>query len=211
MVHALTIQIGPKLYSKYGWSVQTSHVSHSTSAVADVGRRESVLESALVTFARFGYRKASMDEVARAAHISRPGLYFLFASKEALFRAAVTRSLERDIATVEQVLVDTDRPLPERLLDSFDRWAGTYIGPLTRDVASLIEDNPNILGPIAQTTPQRFEELITEAIAFGQGGPRSAPDVARTMISTSIGIKSQVDTRDAYLERLEIAIDLLIR
>ncbi|MGO4422861.1 TetR/AcrR family transcriptional regulator, partial [Streptomyces sp. MCAF7] len=66
-----------------------------------------VLDVALTTFARFGYRKTSMEEVAKAARISRPGLYFLFSSKEDLFRAAVTEVLERDIATVEHVLADT--------------------------------------------------------------------------------------------------------
>ena len=58
-------------------------------------RRALVLESALLTFARFGYRKTSMEAVAQAAHISRPGLYFLFSSKEELFRAAVTQALGR--------------------------------------------------------------------------------------------------------------------
>ena len=52
-----------------------------------------------------------MEEVARAAHISRPGLYFLFSSKETLFRAAVTQALERDITAVERVLADGSRPL----------------------------------------------------------------------------------------------------
>jgi len=151
-----------------------------------------------------------MEEVARAAHISRPGLYFLFASKDDLFRAAVTRSLEADIAAVERVLAVTDRPLPERLLDSFDRWAGRYIGPLTRDVTSVIEDNPDLLGTIVESTPRRFEELITAAIAAEQERAQSHR-VARTLISTSIGIKHQVDTRDAYLQRLDVAIDLLLR
>src|SRR5664279_833000 len=66
-------------------------------------RRGAVLSSALTTFARFGYRKTSMDEVARAARISRPGLYFLFESKEDLFRSAVARSLDEDLIEVERI------------------------------------------------------------------------------------------------------------
>ena len=46
---------------------------HAPSTVADTGRRTAVLESAMATFARFGYRKTTMEEVARAARISRPG------------------------------------------------------------------------------------------------------------------------------------------
>jgi len=204
-----TIRTTPNLINAYTRSMSGSQVGDPALTVADTHRRDSVLESALLTFARFGYRKTSMEEVARAAHISRPGLYFLFTSKEALFRAAVTRSLETDIAMVERVLADTDRPLAERLLESFDRWAGRYVGPLIRDVASVIEDNPDLLATILETAPRRFEGLITDAIAVEQGrGP--AARVAQTMISTSIGIKHQVDTSDAYLERLKIAVDLLM-
>ncbi|NED87373.1 helix-turn-helix transcriptional regulator, partial [Streptomyces sp. SID11233] len=78
-----------------------------------------MLDAAMATFARFGYRKTSMAEVARAADISRPGLYFLFSSKELLFRAAVEQLLERDLAAVERVLSDTRHPLPARLADAF--------------------------------------------------------------------------------------------
>lgn len=205
-----TVRSSANLFSLYAAVVSRPRVSRPSSTVADTPRRDAVLDSALVTFARFGYRKTSMEEVARAAHISRPGLYFLFASKDDLFRAAVTRSLEADIAAVERVLAVTDRPLPERLLDSFDRWAGRYIGPLTRDVTSVIEDNPDLLGTIVESTPRRFEESITAAIAAEHERAQSQR-VAHTLISTSIGIKHQVDTRDAYLQRLDVAIDLLLR
>jgi AcrR family transcriptional regulator len=190
--------------------MSSSEVGHLSSTVVDTDRRETVLESALVTFARFGYRKTSMEEVARAARISRPGLYFLFTSKEALFRAAVTQALERDIAEVERVLASTDRPLKKRLHESFDQWAGRYIGPLSREISAVIEDNPDMLGTIVETTPRRFEELITDAISV-EWGRETATRVAKTLISTSIGIKHQVDTRDVYLEQLEVAIDLLAR
>ncbi|MEU9188942.1 TetR/AcrR family transcriptional regulator [Streptomyces sp. NPDC048484] len=164
----------------------------------------------MATFARFGYRKTSMEEVARAAHISRPGLYFLFSSKETLFRAAVTQALERDLTAVESILADTGRPLPERLVEAFDQWAGRYIGPLTRDVPLVIEDNPGLLGDIVETTPRRFEELITDAIAV-ESGREAAPSIAQTMISASIGLKYQAASREFYLERLQVAVALLAR
>ncbi|MET8663766.1 TetR/AcrR family transcriptional regulator [Streptomyces tendae] len=180
------------------------------SAGPDADRRTTVLESAMTTFARFGYRKTSMEEVARAAHISRPGLYFLFSSKETLFRAAVTQALDRDLTAVEQVLADSGRPLPERLVEVFDQWAGRYIGgPLTRDAARVVEENPDILGEIVETAPRRFEQLVTEAIAVESGREAALP-VAQTLISTSTGLKHQVTSRDLYLERLAVAIGLLL-
>ncbi len=40
-------------------------------------------------FARYGYRRASMDQVAEAAGLTRQAVYHHFQNKEALFRAAV--------------------------------------------------------------------------------------------------------------------------
>lgn len=179
-------------------------------AVAQPDRRVSVLESALLTFARFGYRKTSMDEVARAAHISRPGLYFLFTSKEALFRAAVGQALERDLATVEEVLADRAEPLAGRVLAAFDAWAGSYVGPLTSEISTVIDDNPDLLGGVAETAPGRFAELLTQSVAT-ETGPERATRLAQTLISTSIGVKHQAGSRTDYRERMAVAVDLLLR
>jgi AcrR family transcriptional regulator len=172
---------------------------------AEPGRRDAVLESALLTFARHGYRKTSMEEVARAARISRPGLYFLFSSKQDLFRAAVTRAIEQDLVVAGEILADTGKSLGERLIGAFDRWAGRYVGPMSRDVPEVIEQNPDLLGPITHTAPKRFEALVVAAV-----GGEAATGVAQTLISASIGLKHQVETREAYLGRMATAIGLLV-
>ena len=189
--------------------MSSPEVGHRWSSGGESDRRSAVLEAALKTFARFGYRKTSMEEVAREAHISRPGLYFLFTSKQVMFRAAVTQVLERDLAAVERRLTQADRPLRERLLDVFDLWAGRYIGPLTSDIEELINDNPDLLGAIVETAPRRFQHLVTGSL-LDDYGHDLATRLAVTMISTSIGIKHQVSTREDYLERLEVALELLL-
>ena len=47
----------------------------SMSSTPDSARQERVLAVALEVFGRYGFRKASMDEIARSADISRQGLY----------------------------------------------------------------------------------------------------------------------------------------
>ena len=174
---------------------------------AGEGRREAVLDSAMHTFATFGYRKTSMDDVARAARVSRPGLYFLFESKPTLFREAVTRALTRDLDAVADILGD-GRPLRAGLLAAFDRWGGSYIGPLTDEATSKQDFDPALVGPVLTTAPGRFEELVTTAIA--EAHPTDAPDRARTLISASIGIKHQVDAREQYAEAIKVALDLIV-
>jgi AcrR family transcriptional regulator len=184
-------------------------MASETSTAADMGRRDAVLDSALLTFARHGYRKTSMEEVARTARISRPGLYYLFESKEALFRAAATRALEQDLAAAERLLSDTGKPLRERLVGAFDLWTGRYVGPLSRDVTDVIEQNPDLLGAIVETAPAHFEQLITDAMVEVADRTR-ATGVAQALISASVGLKHQVDTREAYLRRFAAIVELLV-
>jgi len=184
----------------------------SDARIADGGRREFVLAAALDTFARYGYRKTSMEDVARAAAISRPGLYLLFGSKQELFSAAVTHALDRSLAAVSEVLADTTRPLRDRLLDAFDQWSGRYIGAMSREVNSMAGEYADMLGPAVAEYPLRFAALLSAALAGSPdtaGAARSAA-VAQTLISTSIGIKHEVTTREAFLERLATAIDLIV-
>ncbi|OLR93370.1 TetR family transcriptional regulator [Actinokineospora bangkokensis] len=165
-----------------------------------------MLDSAMRTFARNGYRATSMDAIARDAKISRPGLYFLFSTKESLFREAVTRTLTEDLTAIEAVLADPATPLADRLLAAFDRWAGRYVGPMAQDIPAVIADNPDLLDEVATSAPDRFATLLHHALA--QESPR-AHDIAATLTSVSVGLKHQVQTRDTYLDRMRTAIDLL--
>jgi AcrR family transcriptional regulator len=180
--------------------------------IADDGRRELVLTAALGTFARYGYRKTSMEDVAHAADISRPGLYLLFGSKRDLFSAAVTQALDRSLTAVTEVLADTTRPVREQLLDAFDHWTGRYIGAMSREVNSMAEEYPDLLGPVVAEYPPRFAALLSAALAESLNPAKASRSaaVAQTLISTSIGIKHEVTTREAFLERLAIAIDLIV-
>lgn len=171
-------------------------------------RRTAVLDAALTTFARYGYRRTSMEEVAQAARISRPGLYFLFSSKAGLFRAAAERAVGRDLTAAEEALADLGRPLADRVVRAFDHWAGRYTGPL-QDAAAVMADNPELAGPVVQAAPARFAAALTAALQ-DSGTPRAAA-VARTLISVSAGLVRQVDTREEYLSRLAEALDLLVR
>jgi AcrR family transcriptional regulator len=51
--------------------------------------RERILDAAMEVFAQTGYRRASMDQVAEAAGLTRQAVYHYFRSKTDLFRASV--------------------------------------------------------------------------------------------------------------------------
>src|SRR5712672_3332226 len=93
-------------------------------------RQERVLAVALEVFGRYGFRKTSMDEVARSAEISRQGLYLRYANKEALFRAAVRQELDNALSDVSQRLDERGVALDERVVGALDAWLGRFVGSM---------------------------------------------------------------------------------
>jgi AcrR family transcriptional regulator len=58
-------------------------------------RRQALLDAAATLFARFGFDKTSIDDIARQARVSKGAVYLEFRSKDALFEALLRRELER--------------------------------------------------------------------------------------------------------------------
>ena len=50
---------------------------------------QAILAAAWAGFSAYGFRKTSMDDIARGAGMSRPALYLHFKNKEAIFRSLV--------------------------------------------------------------------------------------------------------------------------
>lgn len=58
-------------------------------------KRELILQAALDVFATNGFRGSTMDQVAEQAGMSKPNLFYYFASKEAIHRQLLDRLLEQ--------------------------------------------------------------------------------------------------------------------
>ncbi len=65
-----------------------------------------VLDAALRVFARYGYRRTSMADVAEEAGMSRPALYQWFANKGALFQALAKGIKDDALANAEAAWTD---------------------------------------------------------------------------------------------------------
>ena len=52
-------------------------------------KRKAILESAYAAFSTYGFRKTSMDDIAKGAQMSRPAVYLHYKNKEAIFRCLV--------------------------------------------------------------------------------------------------------------------------
>lgn len=75
---------------------------------------ETILEAALEVFSAYGFRGATLDQIADVAGLSKPNLLYYFASKEAMHQALLTRLLDTWLDPLREMDEDGD-PITEIL------------------------------------------------------------------------------------------------
>jgi AcrR family transcriptional regulator len=131
----------------------------------DSARREAILDAAREVFVHYGFRRTSLDEIARAAGISRTGLYHHFASKEELFQAVSAALHERSLETAEQA-VATRAPIQERLRAALEAKLGSIFELLasSRHGEELLDENNRLCGEQTTAATRRYERIFARAL-----------------------------------------------
>jgi AcrR family transcriptional regulator len=189
-------------------------------AISDAAsaKRAAILDAATGVFLRFGFRKTSMDDLARAAGISRQGLYLQFPTKEALFKDAVLNVIATTRTAAQAALARTDAGVEDRLLDAFDALHGHAIGkPGSEHMAELLETATLLVGRVFEDLEQSFVADVARVLrATGvaekwkaSGVP--AKDLAAHLYTTSNGAKHRPGTHAEYRDHMRTAIRIVCR
>ena len=169
-------------------------------------RHAAVLDAAIGVFARFGYRKTSMDDVARAAGVSRQGLYLSFANKEELFRRALDHSLSSQLACAITELSRAQISLEMRLIAACKEWSGRFVGSLGVDAADLMCASSSLAGATLAEYEWQFEEALAQAIGATPVADRctaagvNIADFARALHATARGLKQACKTQEDFVK-----------
>lgn len=86
---------------------------------SDHPKRQRVLDAAMKIVLAYGYHRTTMDDIARAAGISRPALYLLFKNKAEIYRIIAGGMFDDSVERMQQILEGTGT-LGERLLASIE-------------------------------------------------------------------------------------------
>ena len=161
---------------------------------------EKALEAAMMLFWQHGYEGTSMAALTQTMGINVPSLYAAFGSKEALFRKAIARYIEKPASYLPSALLaPTAREVAERLL----RGAIDMVMRRSHPSGCLLVHGALAVGPGAEwarkdlSRSRRRAELalrrrFAQAIAEGDLPARVDPSkLARFIISVIWGMSVQ--------------------
>ncbi|TMV50913.1 TetR/AcrR family transcriptional regulator [Paenibacillus mesophilus] len=85
-----------------------------------VDRRKLIVEAAAKSFALFGYKATTMDQVAKIANVGKGTIYTFFSNKEELFQEIMNKLIQ-EMKRVAEEVVDPDRKFFDNLHRVLDR------------------------------------------------------------------------------------------
>lgn len=78
--------------------------------VSKKAMRDAIIDTARYIFARFGYRKTTMDAIARAARKGKSSVYYYFKNKEEIFLAVVDKEAASIKDEIRNAIASTSDP-----------------------------------------------------------------------------------------------------
>jgi AcrR family transcriptional regulator len=169
---------------------------------------DTLLDGAMEQFARHGFAKTSMADIAKAAGVSRTSLYNHYPAKEDVFKALSGRINERVYGEVVAAMRAVG-PWDKRLLEIINArvsWVYELLhaSPYGRE---LINEKNRICGGDVIVANDRFAGIVADLLAENAGNRTDSATFAHVLIQSVNGVLEKAETK----EDAEHGVSLLVR
>jgi len=182
-------------------------------------KRAAILEAALKLFSQYGYRRTSIDDIAREAEIAKGTVYLSFKSKEEIFRALCENLIERSECNLRAAHAKTGA-IEERLVAALEAKFGFLFETVYRSphAAELMDSKNRLSSDLFARSGRRYmkvlREMIEEAARAGElelsAMQIDADAVAQMLVAAAHGTESAATSPPQYHRRLREVVRVIV-
>ena len=182
-------------------------------------KRQAILDAALKLFSQYGYRRTSIDDIAREAEIAKGTVYLSFKSKEEIFRALCECLIERSEEGVNAARA-AGGPIEERLIAAIAAKFGFLFETVYRSphAAELMDSKNRLSADIFARAGRRYmkmlREMIEEAVDAGELALSrmeiDADGLAQMLVAAGHGIEQTANGPARYRRMLREIVRLIV-
>jgi len=121
-------------------------------------KAELIVDVAQRLFAKYGFKKTTIDEIAHSAHIAKGSIYYYFSSKEDIFRAVLDKENRLWSQKVREVI--NGASTPQEKLRAYLVTRTKYLSKLTNFYSALREEYLEHYAFIENIRKRYFREEI---------------------------------------------------
>ncbi len=182
-------------------------------------KRQTILQAALSVFIQYGYRRTSMEDIARSAGVSRASLYLQFKNKQEIFRT-LSQQLHDDAIARAKTALNRKGKLKDRLLAAVEEKNKDYeLIYGSAHGSDLIEANDSIASDITEKATETFKVMLVENSIAAEKKQEidlkslniTAEEFAELLLAALKGIKSPPPTPEIYRSRTKNIIEIFMK
>ncbi len=173
----------------------------------DDPRQAAILRSAFQAFSTYGFRKTSMDDIAKGAGMSRPAVYMHYKNKQDIIRKLTALHYEEKISAVAQALQQAGSVphiVGQAIRVQSDGMAAILASP---HGVEMLDATKSMYTDIVEQGEAKLTELyaswLTHEDAAGRVRlPDGAKETARTITASLKGIKLTTSSAEEFERRI---------
>jgi AcrR family transcriptional regulator len=127
----------------------------------DSAKKGKVLTAARDIFLRYGFKRATMNDIAEASSISRPALYLVFENKEEIFNSVYEQWVNETLVEIERKISHLKLP-EDKLRAAFELWTVRPFEMMraSSEVAELLECTFGFAQDSVNQGNRSFEKIL---------------------------------------------------
>lgn len=177
--------------------------------------REQVVQAARQVFARYGYKKTALDDIAREAKKGKSTIYYYFKSKDDIFKAVIDAEAEiRSRAIEEQISQIGD---PKLKLKTYIyirmrtlRMVVNYYEAIKNDLLDQLYFVDNLRTEHFEAEIELIRKMFLEGIEMGEYTIQNPELTAKTVVAALHGFEVPLILKNLSDEELQKAIDEML-
>lgn len=165
-------------------------------------RQDAILDAALKAFATYGYRRTTMDDIAKGVGISRSALYMHYRSKEDILRSLAARYFEEAVESVATELGSPNRPAAEALAAAFVGYDGKFMDIVfgTAHGAEMLDAGHLVSSDLVEKGEAQIHAILVDWLKTGTipADLGVAETLATTVLASLKGLKGVAKSSEGY-------------
>ncbi len=166
----------------------------------------------MLTFAQYGFKKTSMEDIGSAIGVTRQSIYKKFGTKEKCYEWTLNTYLSGMYSHIFITLEDDTGDSFQTLINVFDIFIGEAVGIVSKTHgAEILRDTLKTTYSSPEDWPLRFRARLADFLVRNDyAAKENARGMAFGLISAGKGLLLEESQRDEFLEHMTIILKGII-
>ena len=177
--------------------------------------REQVVQSARQVFARYGYKKTALDDIAREARKGKSTIYYYFKSKDEIFKAVIDaeaeirkQAIEREISQITDSRLKLKTYIYVRMLTL--KMVVNYYEAIKNDLLDNLYFVNSFRDDHFDEEVKQVIKMLLEGVEIGEFTIENPELTAKTIVTLLHGFEVPLILKNLSDQELQKAVDEML-